>query len=363
MRWIYLGYELGAPITEASYDRYTSSVEETAKAANRYFATDATRVMTDYLKGRVTDSADDILLGCVTADPKFTGRVFDWMVANRLNNYEPVHPNCYLFFQSTPHYTMPHIQHKLLPFYDQQLLNARLIFSTLGVFWYRLWQSLNDSSVQARVKNKVVRVNVGCEWRHFTFLERPKQPRSNILHVSNLAWYKNPELLIESVRGVDTTLFIGSKNPRAAKGIKVPDREGKPVDNVVGIGPYVNGGPDFEGFIDQNVDFWMSTSRLDAQSTALLEMCARGLVPILTPQVGWESPHAVMLTNDPARNREIIERAVTMDPDEHRQRALGVRQQVERHHNWSDIYARINRAIARDQAGEKAAPDPGEALS
>lgn len=363
MKYYFLGNVISGPLPQTAFQQYTNSVWETVKAAALHFGPPDKRAIKDFGAGRVSESRDDVLYGAVTVDPGFTGKYPDWMVINRQSNFERVHPRCYLFFQSTPDYTFPEVQFKLMPYYDDQLLNARLIFATLGTYWYNKWQERSDNSVTAQVKHKVVRVNVGLEAQHFAFKEPAKRSRSCIHHVSNLQWYKNPELMLASVKGLDTTLYVHSRSGRAAKGAVLTDEDGAPMANVECMGNYQNADPAFNKWLGDTCDFWISTSRLDAQSTAVLEMGARGLVPMVTPEVGFASPYAIALTGDAAKNRDIIANALAMSAEEYRERSHGIRQQVLKYHDWKTIYRRINESIALDISGQRVGPDPGDPLS
>src|SRR5438132_11754118 len=57
-----------------------------------------------------------------------------------------------------------------------------------------------------------------------------------------------------------------------------------------------NGDPATNARLLRECSFYVHTAA-EPQATAILENCARGLVPILHPDAGFRSPHAIHLTD------------------------------------------------------------------
>lgn len=360
MRWRFIGPPLDGPVTLSDQLVYTNSLREMRKAALHHVG-DGAAVQHDYTEARISDDPADILLGLVTVDSACRGAgapdsLPDWVRESRLDDGAAAHPNTYLLYPGPPAYTFPEIQRQLTPYHDRQLDAARLIFAMQGRYWFERWRALDDGSVFARVKHKIVRVNCACDaWR---------LPASHVrsgggfLHCSNLTWCKNPAALFKAVIPTPARLYVASHNP-AARGHFVQGPDGAVAGNVFGLGGVDNANAAFCRFVRDDCDFYIQTSRLDAQSTAVLEAAARGLVPLLTPQTGFASPHALILGEDAAANRAVVAQAMAMDPEDYEARSRGVRAQVMRYHGWRMLFERIAAVIARDQRGEPVAGDIG----
>ena len=195
-------------------------------------------------------------------------------------------------------------------------------------------------------------MNLGCDGRHFPFKTVfGTENRRNFLHISNLAKYKNLPLLFQSMEGVPATLMIASQTLTKTGWIDwaYTDATGKKrTYRFYSLGIISNSDPKVNDFIIENFDFYIHTSTYDAQATVILENCLRGLVPLVTPESGFSCPYAVTLTQDPVKNREIIQRAMAMPEDEYAERSRGVRAHVLEHHDWGRIYERIWSAIQAD---------------
>lgn len=357
--WHFVGSPLGRPLVDTDFSCYTNSLREMRKGAVKWLA-DGTARQWSYTDGRITEAADDILLGLATVDTTRAGRLPDWVAANRITPDAAAHPNTYILQASPPHDTFPAEKQVMTPYLDRQLRAARLVFAAVGTYWFARWRRLDDGSAYADVRDRIVRINCGCDAGLLPFKHRTT--RRQLLHVSNMAWCKNPELLAASMDGIDSLLHVGSTTAGIERHY-ASRTDGTPIRSVYGIGPFRNSEDEFNAFVLSRCDFYLHTSRLDAQATAILENCARGLVPIITPESGFHSDHAVYITQDPARNRPIIERALAMPEAEYRERSEGVRQQVLRHHGWRPIFERITDIIRRDRRGEPVAGDAGPPLS
>jgi hypothetical protein len=86
---------------------------------------------------------------------------------------------------------------------------------------------------------------------------------------------------------------------------------------------------------------------MDAQATTILEFGVRGLVPIVTPESGFECEDAIYLTPYADRNRDIIRKALQMPDDELRARSERVRAHIRTAHSWKAFYDTIADHIER----------------
>ncbi len=340
------------------YENYEAANNEIVKYARRFFEKVIPTHIAHFNSGRVTDRPEDILLGHPTWDVSWspgdkTCRVTDdWVLDNALAPGAACHPNTYILMPWVPTFS-PEFH---TPFIESQLKAARGIFAICGDIWTRRTRQSGCDSIHGSVKDKLVQVNLGCDGRHFPHKTVfGTENRRNFLHISNLAKYKNMPLLFQSMDGVAATLTIASQSLKTTgwmDGAYTDTAGDKRTCRFYSLGTISNADPKLNAFIIENFDFYIHTSSFDAQATVILENCARGLVPVITPESGFACPHAIYLTHNPVENRAIIQRAMAMGEDEYAERSRGVRAHVLEHHDWDRIYSRIWSVIQEDQRGE-----------
>jgi hypothetical protein len=333
-----------------SYKCYEFSNSEITKYARRFFEQRLPTHITNFNTGRFTNNPEDILLGHPTWGS--AALTDDWVKANALEEQAEAHPNTYIITPWVP--VFPPEWH--FPFLESQFTAARKIIALCGHIWYGKTMALGSDSLQGKMKNKITRVNMGvaAELLPVKPINAPRN-RKNFLHISNLASYKRPVLLLESLHGIDHTLYIGSKalNKKGPVTLNLTrDTQGTPVrvsHQIHSLGDIDNNDAEFNTFVINNCDFYIHTSDYDAQATTVLENCARGLVPLVTPESGFNCPYAIYLTDSADKNRNIIQNAIDMSDSEYAERSVGVRRHVLKHNNWDGIYSRIWEAIQADQ--------------
>ncbi len=336
-------------IDSYDYSRYDLSNVELVKYATLHLGRDTPFALRSFRDAHVSDSPDDILIGHPTFDhPAFgtpTDAGADWVTNNALEPGAPAHPNTYILTPWTTRWG--EIETRPLPFFRRQLAAARRVFGICGSYWADLTMALDDDSVAASVKSKFVHLNMGCAAhalpRRVAF---PSRPRRTFLHISNLDYYKRTDVLFSSVAGTDAKLIV------ASAGLPPGDCRLHIVGHEVAfrsLGRISNSNDNFNRFVLEECDFYIHTSDGDAQATTILEACARGLVPLVTPQSGFACEYALELSLDSEANRAVIERAMTMPDSEYQMRSLGVRRHIEQHHSWDEFYGRIRDEIARER--------------
>jgi hypothetical protein len=340
--------------TKQSFDIYESANAEIVKGARRVLGNKLPIHTQNCTAGRVTVNKDDILIGHVTYNCTPNELTDDWVKENALDENSLAHPNTYLFFPTYSHEIATNTS--ACPFWIEQIAAARKIFVLCGAYWYDQWISTNFQSKASReVQKKIIRCNMGCETKFFPFKDRDSHIRTrDLLHISNLGWYKRAELLFQSVQGSETTLYVGSFSLKPGQAL---------ANNIVSIGPVNNTAPETNQWIINNCDFYIHTSSHDCQATTILENCARGLVPIVTEASGFKSPYAVYLTDNYEENIQIINNAITMSDDEYWHRSHGVREQISKYHSWERIYNRVWDYILQDQAGAEIKDRRGDEYS
>ena len=114
------------------------------------------------------------------------------------------------------------------------------------------------------------------------------------------------------------------------------------------MGSIDNSDPKINAMIVDTCDFYIHTATMDAQATTILENCARGLIPLITPESGFSSPYAIYLTHDPTENRKIIDWALNLPEEELLIRSHLLREQIFRDHSWEIIFDKIWNEINQD---------------
>lgn len=313
----------------------------------RHFAVHSTSCMT---QGRVTLNPQDVLIGNLTwvnaADPKLGASERNWVRDNRLEDRAACHPNTYILTPWVPMFPEEWIEH--IPYAEAQLEAAKLVFGICGPIWEEQTQALDDDSIQCRVKSKLVRLNMCVNYDALRVRKQKFNPRGQrkLIHVSNLGSYKGFDLLLDSTSGVTVPSIGGKALPDVARGMRKINAFGSSYA-INHIGP-VNNGDDAQirALVDEH-DFYIHTASMDAQATTTLEFAARGLVPIVTPESGFDGPDAIYLTRYASKNKDIIAKALEMKEDELVYRSTRIMEKIRREHSWDKFYDTIAEHINR----------------
>jgi glycosyltransferase involved in cell wall biosynthesis len=344
----------GQPLAQNSFEKYEFSNREIAKWAEYYLSQKTAFHQSSWHVGKVTENPSDILLGHLTWDARpphirevMGELVHDWAKDNALAPSQPSHPNTYVLTPWVPEF--PDVWMKNMVFCERQLMAASKIFALCGEIWIRRTLEDISPSIQHRVKDKLVHCNMGVASQNFRVTKQHFNPigERQILHVSNLRPYKGFDVTCSSLVGLDTLLHVATSSIQANPGlIDLTINDQVYVMNYLGF--VDNNNPEFNHWVVENCDFYIHTGRMDAQATTILENGARGLIPLVTPESGFASPHAIYLTHDPDENRAIIQQALEMSEEELMKRSHLIREQIAREHNWEGIFNRIWREISAD---------------
>jgi hypothetical protein len=236
-----------------------------------------------------------------------------------------------------------------MSYYESQLLSAQKIFAMCGEIWIDKTLAKRDDSVQYRVRDKLVRVDMGVAAQNIGIPKTKFNPPGSrqLLHMSTLGSYKGFDLMCESLVGLPALLNVASRKSFPPGFVERElDQGQKFVFNF--LGPIDNADPHFTGWVAESCDFYIHTASMDAQATTILEACARGLVPLVTPESGFESPDAIMLTQDARENRQIIARALEMPEAELLERNRRLRVLLAERHSWDRIFGTVWDRIRAD---------------
>jgi hypothetical protein len=341
LHFFWSGYDL----TEDSYTKYEYSNYEIAKWAEYYLSKKTVFHQSSWRAGRVTDCPDDILLGHLTWDNSKLLR--NWVGDNAISPEAECHPNTYILTPWVPEFPPNWIDHMI--HLESQLESAKKIFALCGKIWIERTLAKSDESIQARMKDKLVHCNMGVAAQNFARVKQNFNPigERQLLHISNLLGYKGFDTTCKSIEGLDTLMHVASTSINAPVGINEFFVDGESYFFSF-LGGIDNSDPEFNQWVVDNCDFYIHTGRMDAQATTILENCARGLIPLVTPESGFSSPHAIYLTHDPEENRKIIDYALNLTDEELLNRSHLIRQQVADEHSWEKIFGRIWEEIMTD---------------
>lgn len=282
-------------------------------------------------RGRVTTDPSDILIGEPPwpPPPKGTDPYHNWIFDNGFDGPKSAHPNTFLVFPWGP----SSLTRSPDPF-GPLFLASRAIFGMVGgVHYDDFLVNAPEGSRFRLTQSRLVRINMGCDAARLPFRDPEAKRTTGLLHVSSLRNYKQPELMLQSLPSDGCDLFIGTERLDLAAELKA---KGLFKPNVHVIGPVDNGDAAANRFILDRCSYYLHTAR-EAQATTILENCARGLVPLVTPRSGFSCPDAVMLTESAAENQEIIRAALGMPDEEYAARSRAVRQHIRMYHSWPRI--------------------------
>ena len=341
-------------LSENSYSNYEYSNSEIAKWAEYYLSKKTGFHQSSWEAGKVTENPNDILLGHPTwflnsnaVNPVWGKILRNWVKDNAIAANHLSHPNTYILMPWLSEW--PEDWTANTPFLDSQLIQAQKIFAICDQIWIDRTFSSQDDSIQFRVKDKLIRCNLGIASQNLPFYKKSfnKIGERQFLHISNLAEWKGFDLLCKSLIGINTQLYVANNTLKMPRGNTCANLDEEQFFFNY-IGEISNNNINFNSWIIQNCDFYIHTSKLDAQATTVLENCARGLIPLITPESGFSSPHAIYLTHDPVENRKIIEWALNLPEEDLLNRSNLLREQIYREHNWSDIFDHIWNEINKD---------------
>jgi hypothetical protein len=357
LHFFWLGFEE----REHSFTRYEVANHEIAKWAEFYLSQYTSFHQAHCRAGRVSDRPDDILLGHPTWDDfsnplkRRLGEIQrDWVKDNALAAGQPCHPNTYILmpWQSDfiPEWTAS------MPFHVSQLLSARKIFAICGDFWLQKTLEKADESIEAQVKNKLIRLNMCVANQNFPSHKTSFNPigARRALHISDLKHHKGFDITCESLYDLDIMLGVGSVHLSQEPGPTAVEISDGKIYVFEFLGGINNLDPDRNDWIIENFDFYIHTARVDAQATTVLENIARGLIPMVTPESGFSHPQAIALTLDPGENRKIIEWAINLPEAELLERSRLLRQHIATEHSWEKLFGKIWSEITADMASRNA---------
>jgi hypothetical protein len=350
LHFFWSGYNL----CKNSLERYEYSNAEIAKWAEYYLSQKTSFHASKWNAGKVTENREDILVGHLTWDGRSPHEhqvmgelVHDWVKDNALDSSQAAHPNTYVLTPWVPEF--PSVWLANMPFLERQLISASKIFALCGEIWIQKTLELMNDSVQMHVREKLIHCNMGVASQNFRVTKQKFNAigERQILHMSNLADYKGFDVTCASLEGLETLLHVASPTIAAEPGL-VELVVGQDVYVVNNLGYVDNNDSEFNHWVVENCDFYIHTGRMDAQATTILENGARGLIPLVTPESGFSSTHAIYLTHDPQENQSIIQQALEMPEAELLKRSQLIREQIAQEHNWEGIFNRIWQGISAD---------------
>ena len=138
---------------------------------------------------------------------------------------------------------------------------------------------------------------------------------------------------------------VGSRNLKELARGEIEIKINGKFYSINNLGPVNNDNDEQIRSLVEEHDFYIHTSSMDAQATTVLEFAARGLIPIVTPESGFECEDAIYLSSSAVRNREIIASALQMPEEECMRRSERLKAYVRQEHSWRVFYDTISSHI------------------
>jgi glycosyltransferase involved in cell wall biosynthesis len=346
---------------ENQYDAYQYSNQEIVKNFMLEFSKyDDVQWHHSNSRERVTDNPNDILIGHPPWPKEQTeGPYANWVFDNGLNSSSggtpTAHPNSFVVLPWGPLVSETHPS--VDPFMEM-ILHSRALFGLGGLVHYDYSvEAAPANSIWRRTQSKLIRTNMGCDARMLP-TKSADSPRTNgMLHVSSIRGYKRPELMFASLPPEGCTLNVGTESVALADEMRA---KGLIPPNVNILGPIQNNDPYFNKMVLEECSFYLHVAR-EPQATTILENCARGLIPLLSRQSGFDCPDAIYLDDeDTEQNKKTIRDALAMPDDEFKQRRHGARSHVRMFHSWGriceQIYAAMRTLIAGGDVDRRGEP-------
>jgi len=222
-------------------------------------------------------------------------------------------------------------------FIDSMIEHCNLFLAITGEYWIR-------SLSQSRLKHwrpKLRHLDLAVDCADFPFLKHTFNPtgRRRVVYIGSSGSHKNiPYLEQIASQCTDMTFgWIGTGRP----GIKGVKRHG-----------YVDFSTEEGKAVICNYDFLLTVGNSDPNPTTILESMAWGLIPVCTPQSGYEESSGVINVplNDVAAASAVLRRLQDVPEDQLRaiQRA-NIGRLID-HYNWDRFAAQVIEAIESDES-------------
>ena len=234
--------------------------------------------------------------------------------------------------------------------YTNQSIDAcDLYLAITGNYWF----DRVGASGFARWQPKMRHMDLAVNRAHFPLLKTRFNPpgQRRFVYIGNTSHLKNTGYLSRlraQCRGADIT-WIGRGKRRIA--------------GVPSLGFVDFSQPQAQELVRQ-FDFMITVGSLDPNPTTILESMAWGLVPVCTPQSGYE--HAPGIVNlpldDVAGAQSVFDRLQRMGEEELLQVQAQGQAALDRHYHWDRFYAAVREAIESHESPQLRPPTLAEWL-
>lgn len=222
-------------------------------------------------------------------------------------------------------------------FLDAVIDHCDLYLAITGPYWFRRI----NRSLFSHWAPKMRRLDMAVDRSDFPPVKARFAPAGErrILYIGHTARMKNVGYLGEIARSMPTVSF-GRIGP-----------PGKPIDGVTDLGWRDFSTSDARSFVS-TFDFLISTSRYDANPTTILEAMAWGLIPVCTPQSGYESIPGIpnIPLDDPQRAAQILVELQHLPQDDLLEMQRLNWRRLDREHTWESFAANVLQSIESGEA-------------
>jgi glycosyltransferase involved in cell wall biosynthesis len=282
----------------------------------------------------ITPEEGDVLVGHPTWEPEtvFNASVIKpgWRRKLCLHPFAPGDPN-----------QVAHLD-TILPYCDQFL-------AITGPFWY---QELSATACR-HFAPKTVHIDLAVNRCHFPPVKTSFNPpgKRKFLYIGNHPWYKNMPYLDELAARLPQYEFtwIGSEKKRYS--------------HLHQLGKRDFSDPEAQK-LAADFDFLITVGRADANPTTILEVMAWGLIPVCTPQSGYEGIEGIV--NIPLDNPETACNILTslQEKDDATLKNWQILnwENLDLHYNWDRFTDQILAVIESNASPQMAPRRPKDAL-
>lgn len=255
--------------------------------------------------------------------------------------------------------------------------HARHLFCWCGHYW---WEGKNLGEIGNIMMNKISHLIPAIASELIPYRPHLNPGELSFLHMSKLSIDHQSHLILGSLPN-DSKIFISSESLVKNQGdfsYKGKDKQKRPIHldfsyspvNKFKIGQFENicasiqisdiniqrefsslgyvtgSNSEFSDFLYNQINYYIHASRIN-DMTSILEACARGILPCVSVESGFNSPSAIYLTDEIDSNQTILHSLSYITEQEYLLRVEELRQWVIDKHNWEQSLSIINSVIDR----------------
>lgn len=221
-------------------------------------------------------------------------------------------------------------------FADPVIRHCDLYLAVTGIHWYRTVQT----SLYAHWRPKMIHVDAHVDRSDFPPIKECFNPpgRRRFVYIGHTGWFKNTSYLSEIARRMPEVEFGWMGRGEEIPGLKALGRQDFATDEARAL---------VAGY-----DFMITVGSSDANPRTVVEAMAWGLVPVCTPESGYDGyPGIVSVPLGDADRAVAVLRELQEVPEERlRELQAANREELDRHFNFDRFMEQVFAAIESDES-------------